>query len=118
MAPAQPKAKNASVPSGPRDRAPALVRLNLCYHLSHSARLEPTMKRPAQDMSDDVRAALEAHGLRPFYDARPWYQRNDYLGWINRAKREVTKQKRLAQMLDELQRGDVYMNMAWRPRPK
>jgi uncharacterized protein YdeI (YjbR/CyaY-like superfamily) len=48
------------------------------------------------------------------YDARPAYQRNDYLGWIAQAKREETKAKRLAQMLDELERGGVYMNMAWR----
>lgn len=47
------------------------------------------------------------------YDARPDYQKNDYLGWITRAKLEATRRKRLAQMIDELKRGDVYMNMAW-----
>ncbi|HSG43712.1 MAG TPA: YdeI/OmpD-associated family protein [Anaerolineales bacterium] len=26
------------------------------------------------------------------YNARPPYQRNDYIGWITRAKREETKQ--------------------------
>ena len=46
--------------------------------------------------------------------AGPNYQRNDSLGWIARAKRDDTKEKRLNQMLDELERGDVYMNMAWR----
>lgn len=75
------------------------------------------MKRPAQPMPDPVRDALDARGLRAAYDARPWYQRNDYLGWINRAKRPETRLRRLAQMLDELERGDVYMKMAWRPRP-
>jgi [protein-PII] uridylyltransferase len=34
-------------------------------------------------------------GLRAAYDARPPYQRNDYLGWINRAKQDDTRQKRL-----------------------
>ena len=63
-----------------------------------------------------VRSALLAHGLRNRYDQRPWYQRNDYLGWICRAKREETRQKRLNQMLDELTAGDVYMKMPWRPR--
>lgn len=48
------------------------------------------------------------------YDARPDYQRNDYLGWIARAKRPETRQKRLNQMLYELALGSVYMNMAWR----
>ena len=38
---------------------------------------------------------------------------DDYLMWINTAKREETKQKRLAQMLDELERGGVYMHMKW-----
>lgn len=74
------------------------------------------MKRPAHPMPDFVAQALEAEGLRPRYDARPWYQRNDYLGWINAAKREATKAKRLRQMLDELRAGDVYMKMAWHPR--
>ncbi len=74
------------------------------------------MRRPAHPMPDFVRAALDARGLRARYEARPWYQRNDYLGWINRAKREDTKKKRLNQMLDELNAGDVYMKMAWRPR--
>lgn len=74
------------------------------------------MKRPAQPMPDFVAAALEAHGLRERYDERPWYQRNDYLGWINRAQRRDTKQKRLEQMLEELRSGGVYMRMAWRPR--
>ncbi|MEL6913916.1 MAG: YdeI/OmpD-associated family protein [Pseudomonadota bacterium] len=67
-------------------------------------------------MPQAVLAALEERGLRARYDARPWYQRNDYLGWIARAKREATRQKRLAQMLDELEAGDVYMKMAWRPK--
>lgn len=69
-------------------------------------------------MPDFVRLALEAAGLRDSYDRRPWYQRNDYLGWIGNAKREETKQKRLDQMLRELREGDVYMNMHWRPRAR
>ena len=75
------------------------------------------MKRPANPMPEFVRAALEERGLRDRYDDRPWYQRNDYLGWISRAKHQETKQKRLNQMLEELQAGDTYMKMAWRGRP-
>ena len=48
------------------------------------------------------------------YRARPPYQRNDYLGWIDRAKRPETKERRLGQMLAELEQGDLYMKMAWR----
>jgi uncharacterized protein YdeI (YjbR/CyaY-like superfamily) len=61
-----------------------------------------------------VRAALNERGLMDAYRARPPYQRNDYLGWINRAKREETRQRRLGQMLAELTRGDRYMKMIWR----
>ena len=74
------------------------------------------MKRPANPMPEFVAEALKAEGLRDRYDERPWYQRNDYLGWINRAKREDTKQRRLDQMLSELRAGDKYMKMAWQPR--
>lgn len=69
------------------------------------------MKRPAHPMPNDVADALANENLRARYDARPWYQRNDYLGWIARAKRQDTKDKRLQQMLEELQSGDVYMKM-------
>jgi uncharacterized protein YdeI (YjbR/CyaY-like superfamily) len=62
-------------------------------------------------MPDFVREALEARGLMEVYKRCPAYQQNDYLGWITRAKREETVQKRLAQMLDELERGDTYMKM-------
>lgn len=58
-----------------------------------------------------VRSALKARGLMAAYRERPAYQQNDYIGWINRARRPETKQKRLRQMLDELGRGGIYMNM-------
>ncbi len=69
--------------------------------------------RKREDMPDFVREALEERGLRSKYDARPSYQRNDYLLWINKAKRDETKQKNLAQMLDELEAGGVFMGMNW-----
>lgn len=72
-----------------------------------------TLTRPLQPMPDDIASRLDAAGLRAAYDARPPYQRNDYLDWIARAKRPETREKRLAQMLDELRAGDVYMKMAW-----
>ncbi|MEM7721971.1 MAG: YdeI/OmpD-associated family protein [Pseudomonadota bacterium] len=74
------------------------------------------LTRDLQPMPDFVAEALDAKELRAAYEARPPYQRNDYLGWINRAKRPETKDKRLHQMLAELQAGEGYMNMAWRPR--
>ena len=65
-------------------------------------------------MPDFVREALAGHGLTEAYEARPSYQQNDYIGWITRAKREDTQQRRLAQMLDELEKGGLYMKMPWR----
>jgi hypothetical protein len=39
-------------------------------------------------------ATKASSGVYDAYRARPDYQRNDYLGWISRAKREVTQLKR------------------------
>ena len=77
-----------------------------------------TLKRPRYLMSEDIQNALEARGLMDAYASRPAYQQNDYIGWITRAKRKETQDKRLAQMLDELEGGDSYMNMAYKPGPK
>lgn len=74
------------------------------------------LKRKRQPMPADVRIALEEGGLIAAYKQRPAYQQNDYLGWIERAVRPATRQKRLKQMLVELKRGGVYMNMKWKPR--
>ena len=74
------------------------------------------LKRPLQPMPEFVQRALLEHGLMDAYRSRPPYQQNDYLGWINQAKREETKQKRLNQMLEELVMGDLYMNMAYRAK--
>ena len=73
--------------------------------------LRPLRKR--EDMPGFVRDALDERGLRDKYNARPPYQRNDYLLWINKVKRDETRQKHLAQMLDELEAGNVYMGMKW-----
>ena len=68
-------------------------------------------RRPPHPMPDEVRSALTRRGLIDAYEARPYYQRNDYLGWIGRAKRPDTRRKRIEQMLDELEIGGVYMGM-------
>ena len=64
-------------------------------------------------MPEDVLARLQQRGLMQRYEERPAYQQNDYIGWINRAKRAETREKRLSQMLDELEKGGVYMKMNW-----
>ena len=75
-----------------------------------------SLSRPIHPMPDFVEAALVERRLLSAYRSRPPYQQNDYIGWISRAKRFETKQRRLNQMLDELERGDVYMKMDYRPR--
>ncbi len=75
-------------------------------------------RRPQQPMPPAVRDALEARGVLAGYEARPFYQRNDYLAWIARAQRPETRERRLAQMLDELEQGGVYMRMAHAPSRK
>jgi len=69
------------------------------------------LSRSTHPMPDFVEDALQKHELLDIYYQRPAYQQNDYIGWINRAKQEKTKQKRLDQMLDELRKGGVYMKM-------
>jgi len=75
-----------------------------------------TLKRDINPMPTGLRALLMKHGLLKLYKARPAYQRNDYLGWISRAKLEATKEKRINQMLTELKQGDRYMRMRWNPK--
>lgn len=71
------------------------------------------MKRDIYAMPEDIRTRLDERGLKHAYDARPAYQQNDYVGWIGRAKRLETRQKRIDQMLSELELGGVYMKMKW-----
>ena len=74
------------------------------------------LKRPRYPMPEFVRAALIQRELMDAYRNRPAYQQNDYIGWITRAKRQETIEKRLAQMLDELESGDKYMKMEYRSK--
>lgn len=69
-------------------------------------------------MTDDVREPLDAAGLMATYRDRPFYQRNDYLSWIGRAKTEETRRRRVLQMIDELEKGGIYMGMDHPPSAK
>ena len=72
------------------------------------------LKRASNEMPEDVRAALDQRRLGHAYRQRPPYQQYDYFSWITRAKLPATRAKRLAQMLDELEAGGVYMHMSWK----
>lgn len=69
-------------------------------------------------MPDDLKRRLEGENLTEAYEQRPPYQQNDYIGWINLAKREATREKRINQLIDELHAGNTYMGMAWGETPK
>lgn len=72
------------------------------------------LTRPIQVMPQYVLKALQERNLHERFKARPAYQQNDYLSWIIRAKRPATVQKRLNQMLQELEEGHLYMKMIWK----
>lgn len=76
------------------------------------------LRREVQPIPRFVLDALERRSLMAAYRERPAYQQNDYIGWINSAKRDETKQKRLNQMLAELEQGGVYMRMDHPPSRK
>ena len=59
-------------------------------------------------LPDFVREALESRGLIEAFLMRPQSQQDHYVRRILRAIRGATIQKRLDQMLDELE-GDLYM---------
>jgi FKBP-type peptidyl-prolyl cis-trans isomerase (trigger factor) len=73
-------------------------------------------RRPRYPMPAFMEKTLEEFGLLAAYRSRPAYQQNDYIGWIVRAQKVETRDKRLGQMLDELASGDRYMNMEYRPK--
>ena len=76
------------------------------------------LDRPRHPMPGFFKQALEERDLMAEYQKHPAYQQNDYIGWITRAKRQDTQEKRLNQMLDELEIGGVYMNMDHPPSKK
>jgi hypothetical protein len=71
------------------------------------------LKRQIHPIPDFVTKALIENNLMDKYKAKPAYQQNDYIGWINRAVKYETKIKRLNQMLEELRKGNLYMKMKY-----
>jgi hypothetical protein len=65
-------------------------------------------------MPGNVRGALVKRQLMDAFQARPDYQRNEYLKWIGAAHGPTLKQTRLDQMLDELH-GGLFMGEPWTP---
>jgi Bacteriocin-protection, YdeI or OmpD-Associated len=76
------------------------------------AEARPFERDPA--LPDFIRSALESRGLLEAYSRRSVEQQDHYVRRILRAVRAETVQKRLDQMLDELE-GDLYMKKPWIP---
>jgi uncharacterized protein YdeI (YjbR/CyaY-like superfamily) len=76
------------------------------------------LTRKKYPMPNYIKAALLKNKLMKAYLLRPPYQQNDYIGWINRAMQEKTRQKRLDQMIAELKNGDSYMKMTYKAKKK
>ena len=68
-------------------------------------------------MPGNVRGALAKRKLTDAFRERPDYQQNDYLKWIATANGVATKQQRLDQMLDELEKGRLFKGEPWTPPP-
>jgi uncharacterized protein YdeI (YjbR/CyaY-like superfamily) len=66
-------------------------------------------------LPDFIRTALESRGLIEAYGERSPAQREHYVRRILRAVRAETVQKRLDQMLEELE-ARLYMKHPWTPR--
>lgn len=75
------------------------------------------LQPPTTVMPGFVKAALAARKLTDAFQARPEYQQHGYMTWINTAKLKDTQRKRMAQMLDELEKGNVYQGEPWTPPP-
>lgn len=73
--------------------------------------------RGPKPMPGFVKTALTKHKLMDAFRARPEYQRNDYLTWLDGAKLPAHRQQRVAQLVEELQKGDVFMGQPWAPPP-
>jgi hypothetical protein len=68
-----------------------------------------------QQMPGNVRTALVKRKLMDAYLARPEYQRDGYLKWIALGAGPTEKQKRLDQMLDEVEKGDAFKGEPYTP---
>ena len=96
--------------TAPLDAKPARTKTT-SQAASKEGKPDSFARRTRWPMPTLVKRSLKETGLEAAYRERPPYQQNDYIGWIIHAKTPATQMKRLAQMLDELERGGVYMKM-------
>src|SRR4051812_43556158 len=66
-----------------------------------------------QPMPGQVKGALAKRNLLDTYIARPQYQKDDYLKWVAAAAGPTEKQKRIDQLVDEIEKGNVFKGEPW-----
>jgi hypothetical protein len=91
----------------------------LLTHLIHEAvsnnlegrRVELHVTKPGSkefDVPEMYKEILEDRGVLELYENRPYYQQKGWIQWIDEAKRLETRQKRVNEMVRELDEG-TYM---------
>lgn len=85
--------------------------------INNKPRAAATPRQEKQLPTDLETSLIQARQLEN-YKARPRYQRTDYITWIERAARTETREKRITQMIEELQGGDSYMGMSYKANKK
>lgn len=91
----------------------ALIQEMVRYCMAQEPEKKVVQPRQRYEMPEELKQVLVQHELWEAYQARPPYQQNDYIGWISRAKRAETKEKRIRQMLEELASKQFYMGMPY-----
>ncbi len=71
----------------------------------------PQAKNKKVMLPDWLKLPLDEEGLLEKYENQIYTYRKGYLQWIQQAKRDVTKHKRIEIMLRELHEGKTYMGM-------
>jgi uncharacterized protein YdeI (YjbR/CyaY-like superfamily) len=71
----------------------------------------PVSKDKTVVLPDYIKSILKKEGLLGKYEEQIYTYRKGYRQWIEEAKQEATKQKRIEQMVREVKEGKKYMNM-------
>lgn len=72
-------------------------------------------RRIIRTMPADIRMHLAERNLTDAFRRRPEDQKQSYLAWIEDTRFSILRTRRIRQMLDELERGDLYMSGAFSP---
>lgn len=72
-----------------------IIAMLLLYESDGAMMDTSRLKRKINPMPPDIEERLNKENLMEAYRKRPPYQQNDYLGWILKAKRPETREKRI-----------------------